>query len=229
MITGTTWLSTDLSTTVQAPAFCPMSYHTTPCLSLIIPLALRRTGFFLNDFLNDHPSFLVLRTAFLRGMPGAGKKSAHLPELCPLQREASLAPKGATSLPVRCRWHYEGPSYLPTSLPQPLFCLQLQDRCQHATLQAWQRRNEAQFPRGVLGYWCCLRREDFGPEIMPCQVLLHKTQWLVSSVSHNSTPRADAHGHLDKRSSLFCLLLPQSSAQCGSRSEEGAHHPNLTQ
>lgn len=129
MITSTTWLSTDLSTTVQAPAFCPMSYHTTPCLSLIIPLALRRAGFFLNDFLNDHPSFLVLRTAFLRGMPGAGKKSAHLPELCPLQREASLAPKGATSLPVRCRWHYEGPSYLPTSLPQPLFCLQLQDRC----------------------------------------------------------------------------------------------------
>lgn len=153
-------------------------------------------------------------------MPGAvltPKRSKPLP-----QRRYKASCQMATAL----RGAFISSHLPPTASVLPAATRQV---CQHATLPSWQRRNEAQFPREVLGCWCCLGREDFGPEIMPCQVLLCKTQWLVSSVSHNSIPRADAHGHLDKRSSLFCFLLPQSSAQRGSRSEEGAHHPNLVQ
>lgn len=175
LITGTPWLSAYFST-VQAPAFCPMPYHLLHTVFEHYHPFGPKEKMILSKW---PPFFSGSKDHFPQGDAwGREERSTHLPELCSVQRETVdfPIPKGATRLLVRCQRHYKRPSYLPVSLLQPLFWLQLQDRCvnmPHFRLGKGEMRLSS--PKRFWGAGIISEGEDLGPEIMPCKVLLSKS------------------------------------------------------
>lgn len=144
-----------------------------PCLSTVIPSALRRARFFLID----HHVFLIPRLTFFRGKPRAGKREAPTSQSCANSKEKQAShhpqgPRGHLRLLIRCQWHYKKPLHLPVSLPQSLVLSAAARQVHHdVTLQAWKRTETYSSPKSFGDAGALHEEEDLGPGVMPCEIL----------------------------------------------------------